>query len=120
MQYHSIKNRTFFLLKIGLIKNPRHGSEMGLLMLIISIFHHQMNPATFLNYRRQLLNSGTLNTDGLKEIIAWELMTKIAQAETDKIKEQSESPRQYYLTLYAQSLRAVSGEEIEDIIEDEA
>ena len=51
-----------------------------------------MNPAIFLNQRRQLLNTGLVSPSEVKEIVAWELMTKIAQAEAAKVKEQTESP----------------------------
>jgi hypothetical protein len=82
-----------------------------------------MNLNALFNHRRNLLNttavSDAMDTGEIKEIIAWELMTKIAQAEAERVKAQTKSPREYYLTLYAQSLRAVSGEEIEDILEDE-
>jgi hypothetical protein len=82
-----------------------------------------MNLSGLFNHRRNLLNTNAvpnaMDTGEIKELIAWELMTKIAQAEADKVKEQTKSPREYYLTLYAQSLRAVSGEEIEDILEEE-
>ena len=78
-----------------------------------------MNPSMFLNYRRQLLNTGAVNTGELKEFVAWELMSKIAEAEHAKhIKEKTETPREYYLTLYSQCLKVVSGEDVEDVLED--
>ena len=75
-----------------------------------------MNPALFLRRRVELMNAGALAQGAIKEIVALELMTKIAQAEAERVKEQKESPREYYLTLYSQSLRTVSGEDIEDIL----
>jgi hypothetical protein len=44
-----------------------------------------MNGSTIFNYRKQLLNMGAASADDLKEIVAWELMTKIAQAEATKV-----------------------------------
>ena len=78
-----------------------------------------MNPALLLRRRTELMNAANLSPGEMKEIVALELMTRIAQAEagTGTLKQQVESPREYYLKLYAQALRTVSGEEIEDILE---
>jgi hypothetical protein len=77
-----------------------------------------MNPALFLRRRKELLNTGAIPPDEIKQIVALELMNKIAEAETGKIQEKSGSPRIYYLTLYSQALRTVSGDDVEDILEE--
>jgi hypothetical protein len=78
-----------------------------------------MNPTIFLNQRRQLLNTGAISPSEVKEIVALELMTRIAEAEhAKKIKEKTDTPREYYLTLYSQCLQVVSGEDVEDVLED--
>ena len=55
-----------------------------------------------------------------KERVALELLAKIAEGETGLIKEKNEKPREYYLTLYSQCLRIVSGEDVDDVLEDDA
>lgn len=78
-----------------------------------------MIPALLLNRRRQLLNAGATSPCEVKEIVALELMTKIADAEQlKKAKEKAENPREYYLTLYSQCLQTVSGDDVEDILDD--
>lgn len=78
-----------------------------------------MNPAFFLSRRRELINTGMISPSEVKDIIALDLMTKIAEAEhAKKIKEKTDTPREYYLTLYSQCLKVVSGEDVEDVLED--
>jgi len=80
-----------------------------------------MNPTGLFQYRRQLLNtssvSNAMDTGEIKEIIAWELMLKIAESE-NKNPDKHNAPREYYLTLYSQCLQIVSGEDVEDILQD--
>jgi hypothetical protein len=83
-----------------------------------------MNLSNLFNHRRNLLNntaavSNSMDAGEIKEIIAWELMNKIADAENNKVKEKANSPREYYLTLYSQALKTVSGEDVDDILEEE-
>jgi|SRR5579859_1988561 len=78
-----------------------------------------MNPRMFLTRRRQLIESGATNQPELKEIVALELMSKIADLEQAKhLKEQIDNPREYYLTLYSQCSKVVSGEDVEEVLED--
>lgn len=77
-----------------------------------------MNPALFLRRRKDLLSTGAIPPDEIKEIVALELMNKIAEAESGKAQERTATPRAYYLTLYSQALRTVSGEDVEDILEE--
>jgi hypothetical protein len=58
------------------------------------------------------------NPNESRERVAFDLMTKIAQEEANQKKRDSDS-REYYLLLYSQCLKIVSGEDLEDIIESE-
>jgi hypothetical protein len=80
-----------------------------------------MNLSGLFNHRRNMVNttavSNAMDTGEIKEIIAWELMLKIAEAES-KNSEKKDMPREYYLTLYSQCLQTVSGDDVEDVLED--
>ena len=52
------------------------------------------------------------------ERVAFDLMTKIAQEEP-KQERKEDNPREYYIRLYIQCLKAVSGEDIVDIFDED-
>ncbi len=77
-----------------------------------------MNPAAFLNVRKQMLNTGPVNPNEVREIVALDLMQRIAAAELARTSNQPENPREYLLTLYSHCLQIVSGEDPEEVLED--
>lgn len=52
--------------------------------------------------------------------IAFDLMTKIAEAEGANTDNKPGDPKHYYLTLYSQCLQIVSGEDVEDVLDEES
>lgn len=73
---------------------------------------------TRLNRIRMAMANGALPINSSDEKVAFDLMQVIAGLETGKAAEKSKEPRKYYLELYAQCLRIVSGEDFEDVLED--
>ena len=79
-----------------------------------------MNPALLLGIRKNLMSAASVSPADAKEKIAFDLMTKIAEAESAQAEKAPENPKDYYLKLYSHCLRIVSGEDIEDVLEDDA
>ncbi|HSY74150.1 MAG TPA: hypothetical protein VK810_01660 [Dongiaceae bacterium] len=64
---------------------------------------------------RMVMANGMLPKDGSNEKVAYDLMQIIAGQEANKTADK----RKYYLELYAQCLRIVSGEDFDDVFDDD-
>lgn len=62
--------------------------------------------------------NGMLPKDSSNEKVAYDLMQIIAGQETSKAAEKTKDTRKYYLELYTQCLRIVSGEDFDDVFDD--
>ena len=76
-----------------------------------------MNPASLFGVRKALMSTATANPNDPSQKIAFDLMTKIAEAEGTSADKKPEDPKRYYLTLYSQCLQIVSGEDVEDVLD---
>jgi hypothetical protein len=76
-----------------------------------------MNPALLLGFRRKLMDSAPAKPSDVRERVAFELMTKIAEEERANPETAPEPAKDYYLKLYCQCLRIVSGEDVEDVLD---
>ena len=67
---------------------------------------------------RQLMAIAMQPKDNSNEKVAYDLMQIIAQQESIKVGDRAKNPRTYYLELYSQCLRIVSGEDFDDVADD--
>jgi hypothetical protein len=63
-----------------------------------------------------MANRTSSGVDG-NEKVAYDLMKLISEQEADKVAEKTRNPRKYYLELYAQCIKIVSGEDLEDVFD---
>ena len=66
------------------------------------------------------MDSAPAKPTDMREQVAFDLMAKIAEEERATRDNSPEPPKDYYLKLYCQCLRIVSGEDVEDVLDSDS